>query len=240
MPALRFVPRLLGWNGDVPNMADRDSQASRAIAGNLLDQLGVTTSVEHTGQTAGAALEEGVADYLAESLPGELQGRRVAVSRNKLISDFEQYEHLATLDKLIAEDPTATLRASIGTDYQIKPDVTVGLIAAPDRAAFLHAAVPCKWTLRSDRAQNIRHEAVTLIRNRRGRLPHIVAVTAEPMPTRLASLARGTGEVDACTTSPWMSCAKPSRRWGTRRRLRSWLSSYLIGVCEIFRIWRPS
>jgi hypothetical protein len=61
----------------------------------------------------------------------------------------------------------------------------------------MHAAVPCKWTLRSDRAQNIRHEAVVLIRHRRGRLPHITPVTAEPLPTRLASLARGTAEVDA-------------------------------------------
>jgi len=62
---------------------------------------------------------------------------------------------------------------------------------------FLHAAVPCKWTLRSDRAQNVRHEAVVMIRHRRGRLPHITPVTAEPLPTRLASLARGTAEVDA-------------------------------------------
>jgi hypothetical protein len=35
-----------------------------------------------------------------------------------------------------------------------------------------------------------------LIRHRRGRLPHITPVTAEPLPTRIASLARGTAEVD--------------------------------------------
>ena len=29
-----------------------------------------------------------------------------------------------------------------------------------------------------------------------GRLPHVVVVTGEPMPTRLASLAMGTGDVD--------------------------------------------
>ena len=36
-----------------------------------------------------------------------------------------------------------------------------------------------------------------MIRHRRGRLPHITPVTAEPLPTRIASLARGTAEVDA-------------------------------------------
>ena len=36
-----------------------------------------------------------------------------------------------------------------------------------------------------------------MIRHRRGRQPHLVTVTAEPLPSRLASIARGTGEVDA-------------------------------------------
>lgn len=36
-----------------------------------------------------------------------------------------------------------------------------------------------------------------LTRHRRGRQPHIVAVTSEPLPTRLAGIARGTGEIDA-------------------------------------------
>lgn len=55
---------------------------------------------------------------------------------------------------------------------------------------------PGKWTLRSDRGQNSRSEALNLIRNRKGKLPHIVAVTAEPTPTRIASLALGTGDID--------------------------------------------
>jgi len=50
--------------------------------------------------------------------------------------------------------------------------------------------------MRSDRAQNIRTEALNLIRNRKGNTPHIVAVTAEPLPTRIASLALGTGDLD--------------------------------------------
>ena len=36
-----------------------------------------------------------------------------------------------------------------------------------------------------------------MIRHRRGRQPHIVTVTSEPLPSRLAAICRGTGEVDA-------------------------------------------
>jgi hypothetical protein len=61
---------------------------------------------------------------------------------------------------------------------------------------ILHATVSCKWTIRSDRSQNTRTEALNLIRNRKGKAPNIVCVTAKPMPTRLASLAMGTGDID--------------------------------------------
>lgn len=50
--------------------------------------------------------------------------------------------------------------------------------------------------MRSDQAQNSRTEALGLIRNRKGHLPHIVVVTGEPLPSRLASLALGTGDID--------------------------------------------
>lgn len=60
----------------------------------------------------------------------------------------------------------------------------------------MHASVSAKWTMRSDRAQNSRTEALGLIRNRKGHLPHIVVVTGEPLPSRLASLATGTGDID--------------------------------------------
>jgi hypothetical protein len=198
VPALAFVSELLGWNGQVPNTADRSSAGSRLIAAHMLEAIGAMHQVTHTGQTAGMALEDAVHDHLAASMPATFNGRQVLVSRRTVISDFEQYEHLATLKRLIDADETGTLRASIGTDYQVKPDVTIGLLGQPPGSVpHLHAAMPCKWTLRSDRAQNVRHEAVVMIRHRRGRLPHIAAVTAEPMPTRLASLARGTAEVDA-------------------------------------------
>lgn len=196
MPTFPFVAQLLGWKDGKPNIADTSSVTSCKIAAELLDALGVTAKVAHAGQTAGKMLEDAIHNHLVATLPKARSGRAVTVSRKTVVSDFEQYQHLATLKRLIDSDETGILRASIGTDYQVRPDVTVGLDSGLG-PPFLHAAVPCKWTLRSDRAQNVRHEAVVLIRHRRGRLPHITPVTAEPMPTRLASLARGTAEVDA-------------------------------------------
>ncbi|MBE0481510.1 MAG: restriction endonuclease, partial [Dehalococcoidia bacterium] len=61
---------------------------------------------------------------------------------------------------------------------------------------ILHASISCKWSIRSDRSQNTRTEALNLIRNRKGPSPHIIAVTAEPLPTRIAALALGTGDLD--------------------------------------------
>jgi hypothetical protein len=162
----------------------------------MFSQLRIRRQAPVSSQTIGREFEKAIEAFLSNSLPHRLHGRNVMVS-GKEASAFEQYRHLEEMQRLIAADASGTLRATIGTDYRVKPDVTVGLTGTQGKQAFLHAAVQCKWTLRSDRAQNVRHDAVTLIRNRRGRLPHIVPVTAEPLPTRLASLARGTGEIDA-------------------------------------------
>jgi hypothetical protein len=144
-------------------------------------------------EAAGTELERSVENYLREQLAILDADRAWVVGRRLQVADFVQYRHLARLNELVRGD--ATLRVELGRDYVIRPDVTVGVQGAED-APTLHAAVSCKWTIRSDRVQNIRHEATILTRNRRGRQPHIVAVTAEPLPSRLASIAMGTGEVD--------------------------------------------
>jgi hypothetical protein len=197
VPAHPEIVTLFGWNKGVPNFADASSTSSKAIAGGILEQLQVTQPVEHVGQTAGILLEQAVESILAASLPTAMGLRRIRVERLRPITEFRQYSHLTQLDAVLKNHPDPLVRVTLGGDYLIVPDVVVELFdETAVEPGFLHAAVPCKWTLRSDRAQNVRHEAVTMIRNRRGRVPHIVPVTAEPMPTRLASLARGTGEVD--------------------------------------------
>ena len=135
---------------------------------------------------------------------------------------FEQYEHLAALREIV--EGSRDLRAVLGAEAELlAPDVVVmrsplsdrdlnavtrlvdplGPLASasPLRSAvqpkpLLHAVVSCRWTLRSDRAQQAKAEAQQLIRNRRGRAPHLVMVTGEPMPSRLAAVALGTGELD--------------------------------------------
>jgi hypothetical protein len=127
------------------------------------------------------------------------------------------------IDEAARRDPQ--LAAALGSNYTITPDVIVRRDPEPDtvineyetlvddtvstRSALraephpdrqprplLHATLSCKWTLRSDRAQNARAEALNLIRNRKGRLPHVAVLTAEPLPSRLASIALGTGDID--------------------------------------------
>lgn len=71
-----------------------------------------------------------------------------------------------------------------------------GLRLKNNSMPILHASISCKWTLRSDRAQNARSEGLNLVRNRKGRLPHIVVITGEPTPNRIASIALGTGDID--------------------------------------------
>ncbi|MGH9437968.1 MAG: NgoMIV family type II restriction endonuclease, partial [Terriglobia bacterium] len=140
--------------------------------------------------------------------------------RNRLeIARYEQYEHLVALDNSSKKDPE--LAAALGSDYTITPDILVVRNLEEDSAInepkllidadvarhaslrksnaglpLLPASISCKWTIRSDRAQNARSEALNLIRNRKGRLPHVMVVTGEPLPSRLASIALGTGDID--------------------------------------------
>ncbi len=183
--------------GGATNIADKDSRASRAISEALFDRLGVkpTVDAKAAGQTAGTDLEEAVRAFLLEDPTLSRDGRKFRVERSRIIAKFAQYEHLAAVEKLVQEDETGHLREALGGDYLIKPDVVVS-VPLDGGAPFLHAAVSCKWTIRSDRVQNIRHEANILLRHRHGRVPHIVAVTAEPLPSRLESIAMGTGELD--------------------------------------------
>jgi hypothetical protein len=156
---------------------------------------------------------------LAHLRPGEW----VYSVHRTAISGFTQFEHLSYLKYIIEKDKR--LLSAFGGDYVVAPDIVIGRLPVSDdeinrvgiiiakqdvvstltpfRASnqaemrpILHASISCKWTIRSDRSQNTRTEALNLMRNRKGHLPHIVALTAEPMPTRIASLALGTGDLD--------------------------------------------
>lgn len=178
------------------------------------------------GQSSGRQFEGICKQFIEETFlrlshlrPGSWSVESVGSRNRLLIAQYEQYAHLVALDRAAKQNPE--LAAALGNDYTITPDIVISRTPEEDthinsqeclvddktaqRASLrkkynflplLHASISCKWTIRSDRSQNSRAEALNLIRNRKGHLPHIVVVTGEPLPARIASIALGTGDID--------------------------------------------
>ncbi|MCI9425950.1 MAG: type II restriction endonuclease [Flavonifractor sp.] len=199
---------------------------STMIAQRMADKLGAVQGRKRKGTGSGVKFEEVTAQFIRSTFPqlqhlrpGTWTVLSLGNQSSTKTSAFSQYEHLEYLSQLMAENKR--LSTMLGNDYMVAPDVVVYRALYEDAAInqgrayiddsvcsmsalrkscggkpILHASVSAKWTMRSDRAQNSRTEALNLIRNRKGHLPHIVVVTAEPLPSRLASLALGTGDID--------------------------------------------
>ena len=208
----------------VPSNADKDSKPSVAFALGMLSRIGQSAvGARLAGQMSGSKFETVCQEYLETIFPRlhHLRPGTWSVERGtkKTIPKCEQYEHLAELERAIKA--STQLKVTIGAGYNIIPDVVITRSPEPDsilnaegelvgeteaqrtslrlanqKNPILHASISCKWTLRSDRAQNARSEALNLVRNRKGKLPHVVVVTGEPLPSRIASLALGTGDID--------------------------------------------
>jgi len=194
-----------------------------SIAAELGAPIGVKLSGQRAGREFEVAVQrfvEATVPRFRSLRPGTWKVDNVGGSRGEYhLSHYEPYTHLDDLAEAIKRD--RTLESVLGNSYSVSPDVVVTRYPEPDEIinadellvddetgqmsivraansdrAIVHAVVSCKWTLRSDRAQNARSEALSVIRNRKGRTPHVVVVTAEPTPSRLASLALGTGDLD--------------------------------------------
>lgn len=206
--------------------ADASNASSRIVANHIAIMLGAKDGPSMAGQTVGNKFEDITADFVKNVFmqashlrPGDWTVRR-ETSRNPLvIAKFSQYSHLEAVFRASKDNPE--LAAVLGRDYSVASDVVIykdrvsdaeinstinivdpassgsdDLRKATGHFPALHASISCKWTIRSDRAQNSRTEALDLIRKRKGRVPHISVVTAEPLPTRLSSLCLGTGDLD--------------------------------------------
>jgi len=210
----------------IASNADSSNQPSRAIAQLVAENLGAKVGPKVKGQTAGTLFEQITMKFISETFPklqhlrpGDWTVLSLGNQSAVKTSDFAQYEHLAYLSELVEQNKQ--LSTMLGNDYMVAPDVVIYRDLYEDAAInkeqifinddicqmasirkknggkpILHASVSAKWTMRSDRAQNSRTEALNLIRNRKGHLPHIIVVTGEPLPSRLASLALGTGDLD--------------------------------------------
>ena len=232
----------------VASNADSSNRPSIAIAKAVAEKLGANESVKLKGQTAGTKFEQITMQFIANTFPklqhlrpGSWEIRSLGNQSSTKTSDFAQYEHLAYLTELVERNKQ--LATVLGTDYLVAPDVIVyrnlcedaeinsvetfvdGKIAkladlrkCNGGKPILHASVSAKWTMRSDRAQNSRTEALNLIRNRKGHLPHIVVVTGEPLPSRLASLALGTGDLDCVYHFALYELLESVREYGANGR----------------------
>ena len=206
----------------VPNNADSGSASSVRIARGIVQNIGLSLGSDKlAGQTAGRRFEEATKIFLRDAfgLLSHLRPGEWKFSLGGDIRDYEQYLHLSEVRRMVEQHEE--LRIIFG-DYIVTPDIVVcrepvsdskineteallnddtvasytPLRRANSQASILHASVSCKWTIRSDRSQNARTEGLNLVRNRKGKTPHIVVVIGEPLPGRIASLAYGTGDID--------------------------------------------
>ena len=219
----KVCTQILGYRDGVLNIADKDNKKSVGLAQGILARMGFTPCPQPpTLQGTASLFESLTCEYLDEAfhLIQHLRPGNWTFSVHADVTAFDQYEHLADLARILAEQPE--LRATLG-DYLVKPDIVVGRSPVsdreinrdaniaqrtnanltplragnfPDPRPILHAGISCKWTIRSDGAQDVRSEWLNLIRNRRGSTPHVAVVTAEPLPSRIASVALGTGDLD--------------------------------------------
>ena len=206
-----------------PSIADKSSPHSREIAKLVLERVGKAKKVNKKiiGQESGKKFEKICTNYVRDFLEktNHLHSGDLYVIGGSKIYDYDQYSHLKELEYLAKKDKN--LAATVGKDYIINPDILVarrpesddtinsegklvdnsvanltGLRQKNRTTPILHASISCKWTIRSDWAQSARSESLNLIRNRKGRLPHVSVVTCEPLPSRISSLAMGTGDID--------------------------------------------
>ena len=145
-----------------------------------------------SGQTLGKQFEQLIMAFLKDTFPklqalrpGKWTIMQLGNNNKLKISDFAQYEHLDYLNKLTSQN--SMLAAALGNDYLVAPDIVIyrdlytdaelnkhirvvdaklGQMAAirqnNNGKPVLHASVSVKFTMRSDRAQNSRTEALNL------------------------------------------------------------------------------
>ncbi|RME01819.1 MAG: restriction endonuclease, partial [Calditrichaeota bacterium] len=184
--------------GEYPNNADSNSKISIKIAWEILNQICEKPVYGSLSvQKASTIFQQVTKDFLEKSfaLLRHIRPGKWLYSINTPISSFGQYKDLAKIEKVVKI--SQALATSLGSDYIMSPDIVVGREPVSDQEinkagklidnneaiatltplreanfeypeVILHASISCKWTLRSDRAQNSRTEALNLIRNRKG------------------------------------------------------------------------
>jgi len=209
-----------------PNFADESSSASRKIAWGILCRLdAVNASQPRSRQIYGSRFEMITATFVEESLQ-QLQHARPGYWSyvTRLSSPHsDQSDHIEHSEQPVDSPNAFPLELESDDEYVLTPDIIVGrrpilgeesisdgmMVAEGDqftrptppsatRYAYqhLHASISCRWKIHRNPSHRSYILASNRVRNGIGRFPHISVVTAEPLPTRIAAIALGTGDVD--------------------------------------------
>lgn len=213
--------QLLGYMHGIPNIASAQFGLSTKLVDKILANLELAPCPELPEREAAEDLFALVTRNYLEQAFGLLQHLRPGDWTFSTVLDLgllNSYDDSDDLMHTLAQHPE--LRVTL-RDQLLIPDIVMACKPVSDREInrngnivngqtarstpvrevnqsrpVSYAYITCKWTLRSDRAQNASAEALNIISNRKGNLPHRVAVVAEPLPTRIAALALGTGDLD--------------------------------------------
>jgi hypothetical protein len=116
----------------VASNADKDSTLSVSIARGIAEKLGSETAgIRLAGQTSGNQFELICEQFLKDAFlplqhlrPGNWRIQCVGGRSRAEIARYEQYAHIALLDQATREN--RALRAALGSDYLIAPDLIRG------------------------------------------------------------------------------------------------------------------
>ncbi|MDE0473330.1 MAG: hypothetical protein OXI50_02110 [Gammaproteobacteria bacterium] len=204
-----------------PNIADTGYELSLLTSFFMLDEMLKRSSppvssleIVPSGQTLGRRLEDTLAIRLRELVteagyPFEVASKGDPGTQTPQF-DLTAYWPYATPPAVSAGPAVNTALRQLGRGHLIQPDVVVWrtrlakfhrvdggrLLTEEHEVRQLFACISGKATIRSDRSQSARYEGIVVSRWGRARAPHFVVVTAEPVPSRLGSLAWGLGEID--------------------------------------------
>ncbi len=209
-----------GFPDEFPSNANGDSSTSIAIAQNILDHIQSKARFRSwsTDQSRDDNFVQITRSFLEEALMGlgNIRPNNFKFIEGKDIFRFEQYCYFAKLSKLAERDPEISYLLSCNN--AITPDILViqesehnnfthdlpidttvdwGTRKLNTKLLTLQASISCKWSFRRDAMRNARSEGLNLVGKWKERAPlHIAVVTGEPLPSSLATLALGTGDID--------------------------------------------
>ena len=186
--------RLWSVSGGLPSSSDPTSRISVEIGLAMAEAAGATADLARLdGPRAGVEFERRTVRFIEAALTyvNELTQADWRVEAGSSITEFARYDHLNGVRQAAAEDnqPAAVLY----DDYSLAPGAFVGCRLKSHQQAspgsvVLSGVVACKWMIPRDFDQR----AIDLLRCPEVPGTRVAVVTAEPLPSRITSIAIGT------------------------------------------------